>query len=509
MAATAVDVRSRLQFLIWYGVMGLGVLMLGMFMASDQFFAAFVVAGIGWLALLPYHAPISLHVALATFGSALIVPFLAGRPYLWEMAALLAWTGVPIVIFLRRFPEDFGRLLREHKWVFLGAILYCAVLLVTMMVRGVGLNILGSAKVGGRLYFQQFICAIFPLLFLVVKLDERTIIRLLIVQWLLGATYLISDAAFTFGGQLTNLLMFLEIPNDAMNFENLALRFGVRRFQSLAIFGSSMFLLLLAFNNLDQYIRKRGVWLLPLAIGLFSVGLMSGHRVVVLTLGGTVLMVGLAQRFFRIGNAVRVLAIVVTMLVTVYATVDLMPRSGQRAVSFLPGLNVDAHTKVDADLTLGLRRSLFRIGFGMIPDYFWVGRGFHKYLTDMPPYHPQQQTLMFHIDQGVFYNGFIGLMVNTGVFGTVGMLIFLFGVTRVAIRIIRHLRTHGCDDTFSRIAAITAGLWITGVGLFIFLHGDAETAMKTFSLQAGLLIVCDKLLRQRLTEAGAAGAAGA
>ena len=506
MSATAVDVRSRLQFLIWYGVMGLGVLMLGMFMASDQFFAAFVVAGIGWLALLPYHAPLSLTLALATYGSALIVPFMAGRPYLWEMAALLAWTGVPIVIFLRRFPADFGRMLREHKWIFVGAFLYCTVLLVTMMVRGVGLNVLGASKAGGRLYFQQIICAIFPLLFLVVKLDERTVVRLMVIQWLLGATYLISDAAFTLGGQLTNMLMFLELPNDAMLFENLALRFGVRRFQSLAIFGSSMFLLLLAFNNLEQYVRRRAIWLLPLSIGLFSVGLMSGHRVVVLTLGGVVLLAGVAQRFFRIGNLFRVLFVGVAMLLAVYGTVDLMPQSAQRAVSFLPGLKVDAHAKVDADLTLGLRRSLFSIGSSMIPDYFWVGRGFHKYMTDMPPYHPQQQTLMFHLDQGVFYNGFIGLMVNTGVFGTLGMLIFLYGVTRVAVRIIRHLRSHGCNDTFARIAAIMAGMWITGVVLFIFLHGDAETAMKPFSLQAERLIVCDKLLQQRLTEAGVAGA---
>lgn len=497
MSATAVDVRLRLQFLLWYGVMGLGVLLLGMFMASDQFFAAFIVAGVGWLALLPYHAQLSLHLALATFGSAFIVPFLAGRPYMWEMAALLAWTGVPIVIFLRRYPADFGRLLREHKWVFVGAALYCAVLVMTMLVRGVGLNILGSSKVGGRLYFQQIICAIFPLLFLSLKLEERTVVRLMVIQWILSATYLLSDAAFTLGGALTGVLYLLEIANDAMNFELSAMRFGVRRFQSFAIFGTSMILLLLAFNNLRDFLGRRALWLLPLTAVLAAIGVASGHRVVVLTLAGTGFVVALAQRFFTIGHLFRLTLIGVAALVTVYSTVDMMPQAAQRAVSFLPGLRVDAQSKVDAELTWGLRRTLFRVGFGMIPDYFWVGRGFHKYLSDLPPYHPQQQTLMFHLDQGVFYNGFIGLMVNTGVFGTLGMLIFLYGGTRVAVRIVLHLRRHGCEDTFARIASVAAGVWTTGVVLFIFLHGDAETAMKTFSLQAGLLLVCDKLLRKR------------
>lgn len=508
MSANAVDVRLRLQFLIWYGVMGLGVLLLGMFMASDQFFAAFIVAGVGWLALLPYHAPLSLYLALGTFGSAFIVPFLTGRPYLWEMAALLAWTGVPIVIFLRRYPEGFGRLLRDHKWIFVGAFLYCAVLVMTMLVRGVGLNILGSTKVGGRLYFQQIICAIFPLLFLVVKLDERTMVRLLLTQWALSATYLISDAAFTLGGAMTGILNFLEIANDAVNFEISAMRFGIRRFQSLAFFGTAMILLLLALYNLRDYVGRRVLWLLPLTIALTATAVASGHRVVLLQIGGTALVVAVAQRFLHAGNLLRVTVVGTAMLATIYLTVDLMPQSAQRAVSFLPGLRVDMHSKMDADRTWGMRRALFRIGYGMIPEHFWVGRGFHKYMTDLAPYHPQQQALMFHIDQGVFYNGFIGLMVNTGVFGTLGMLIFLYGGTRVAVRIVRHLRKHGCEDTFSRIAAVSSGLWFTGVFLFLFLHGDAETALKSFSLRAGLLIVCDKLLRDRLLIAGPQESAG-
>ena len=89
-------------------------------------------------------------------------------------------------------------------------------------------------------------------------------------------------------------------------------------------------------------------------------------------------------------------------------------------------------------------------------------------------------------------------MVNTGVFGTAIMLLFLLAGSVVAMKVIFHLREHGVDDEFSRVSCIVACLWMANVVAFIALHGDSEYAMKTFSLQAGLLIACQYMLRDRL-----------
>ena len=78
------------------------------------------------------------------------------------------------------------------------------------------------------------------------------------------------------------------------------------------------------------------------------------------------------------------------------------------------------------------------------------------------------------------------------------MLLFLLAGSVVAIKVIFHLREHGVDDEFSRVSCIVACLWMANVVAFIVLHGDSEYAMKTFSLQAGLLIVCQYMLRDRL-----------
>ena len=78
--------------------------------------------------------------------------------------------------------------------------------------------------------------------------------------------------------------------------------------------------------------------------------------------------------------------------------------------------------------------------------------------------------------------------------------LFLLAGSVVAIKVIFHLREHGVDDEFSRVSCIVACLWMANVVAFIALHGDSEYAMKTFSLQAGLLITCQYMLRDRLRE---------
>ena len=94
-------------------------------------------------------------------------------------------------------------------------------------------------------------------------------------------------------------------------------------------------------------------------------------------------------------------------------------------------------------------------------------------------------------------------MINTGIFGTLFMLMFMLAGSRLAWSIVRHLRAHGCADNFARVSCIVAGLWLSNVLAFLFLHGDSEWAMKTFSLQAGVLLVCNYHLSKRLTAAAA------
>lgn len=139
----------------------------------------------------------------------------------------------------------------------------------------------------------------------------------------------------------------------------------------------------------------------------------------------------------------------------------------------------------------------------MMPNYLWIGRGFGLEMNDSSVLW-DPTTITMHASQGRFFNGFVGMMVNTGLFGMIFMGIFLMAGTSLAWRIIMHLRAHGCADNYSRMCAVVAGYWIATALGFLFLHGDSEYAMKTFSLQAGMLLACKRCLDERLQRAAAA-----
>ena len=224
----------RLQKLIVFSVIMLLVLVFGYMLADDAFFAAFAFGGLAWLMLMPYHATLSVTCAVATFSTALIMPFFPGRPFVWEAAALLGWTGCVLVFSFRQYRDEMWDSIREHKWMLLGVAGYCAVLVFTMMERGVGFRTMGGSQMGGRFYFQQLTCAIFPLLFMMVRLKEDQIRKLFIIQCALSATWVISDVIFTNAPGLFNILFFLEVPGDARNFEMERMKMGINRYQSLA-----------------------------------------------------------------------------------------------------------------------------------------------------------------------------------------------------------------------------------------------------------------------------------
>lgn len=498
MLTASIDQQIKVQKAFWFCVIILGALGMGYLLAADQLLLALAVAGGAWMMTLPYHSKLSSYLAVATFSSALIVPLFPGRPYVWEFAALLGWSGLTITVMMRQYARDSAQVIHENRWLYVGMLGYCAVLMATMMYRGVGLRILGSGQMGGRFYFQQMTCVIFPFLFVMYRLDEKTLYRLFVIQMILTFTYFVSDFAFSFAPEgLFFVLQFFELPGDAVNFEYQSARMGIRRFQSLYVVGSGMFFLLLLRYNMREFLGKKALILIPAAMGTIMLGMLSGHRFLVMVVLGVLAFCAVAQKFFDLKNTILLMVASVSFVFFTYAYVEHAPLSVQRAASVLPGIHVDPQARQDGDATLETRRQLRRLGVDMMPQYFWMGRGFGLEMNDYS-WQWDPSTVTMHANSGRFFNGFIGLMVNTGIPGTFFMGLFLLAGTVVAYKILKHIRRHGCDDNFSRMCTVLGGMWVAYVFGFTFLHGDSEYAMKTFSLLAGLLLACWTALQKRL-----------
>jgi hypothetical protein len=480
-------------------IIGSAAILLGYLLADNPILAFAVIVGPIWILTLPYHGQLSIYIAIATFASALIVPFFPGRPYFWEMAALLGWSGLAITLFLRREHPSMTSILRSNALLYVGVIGYCIVLMITMYHRGFGLRILGGEQMGGRFYLQQLISAVFPFLLAAIPTSERTLTRLFYLQCLLVITFVVSDFVLANpAGALLPLLQFFELSTDAITFEMQAEQFGIRRFQSMALISGGFIYFLWARYGLKAFLTRQGYFLLPFGAFLLILGMLSGHRylfiIMVLTFG----FCSFAQRMFTFRNALIVGVASFLALIGIYLFSTQLPLAAQRAVSFLPGIEVHAMAQHDAQATWEMRRLLRKIGMELAPQYFWLGRGLGFSATGDVLAMASRDPLTWHISIGRFYNGFVGLLVNTGVFGTLFMLTFLAGGTVLAIRIIRLLREHRWEDPFALVCSVIVSLWLARLIGWLFLHGDSEWALRNFGLQAAMMVACHYHLTQRI-----------
>ena len=126
MLTASIDQQIKVQKAFWFCVIILGALGMGYLLAADQLMLALAVAGGAWMMTLPYHSKLSSYLAVATFSSALIVPLFPGRPYVWEFAALLGWSGLTITVMMRQYARDSAQVIHENRWLYVGMLGYCA-----------------------------------------------------------------------------------------------------------------------------------------------------------------------------------------------------------------------------------------------------------------------------------------------------------------------------------------------------------------------------------------------
>ena len=98
---------------------------------------------------------------------------------------------------------------------------------------------------------------------------------------------------------------------------------------------------------------------------------------------------------------------------------------------------------------------------------------------------------------GIFYNGTISLLVNTGLPGTISMMTVICFGFGLCWRTFALIRKYNDEDRFALTATVLGANYVSVAFSFVLLHGDSEAAMKSFCPQLGLIMVCYYRLRQR------------
>lgn len=498
---TALEARHNVtQAMVWLILLGLAAIS-GLLIATNLGILILLAAALGWLMTLPYHAQLSVWLTGVMFGAGLLVPFFPGRPKLWELGTVVGWTGLVILLSLRRQAPGYGAALRRYRWMLLGGAGFVIVLLVLMRLRGVGFALFGGSQggavTGGRYYLQQVFSGILPFVFLAVGPSEKALVRICTIQFALAVTFLISDFAFALGPAFYPFLYFFDLSTDAFGFEAQARTGGIRRFQSFARIALNGAYLLMVAIPLRRMVSFRGAGWMLLFVMLFGLGLLGGHRGLLSLMGFTTLLMAWTERLW---NPLRITIASLLLgagLLLAYSSAKELPLAAQRTLSALPGIETDAVAYEDGRSTLVGRAVMRNVAFELMPKFWLRGRGL-QYAPNLPrEVIGYDQTIRENIEIGRFYNGLIGLMVNTGIPGTLCFVIMLGGGSAVAIQILRRFRRFGMRDRFERMCCLIACLWLTSTIYFCLLDGSSDFALTSFALPGALMLAFHQRLLAR------------
>lgn len=473
---------------------------LGIKIPEEPFFFMLMLGVAGYVFTLPLNYRWLAWLIIATAPSAIILPGLPGRPFLWEACSLAAWPSLVAYFALNRRRLTEVRLGVEARRAAVCLIIYIGVLVLVMLVRGVGFRVFGGEQMGGRFYVQQLILAILPLLLLTVDWCERTLLSAFYTGIALTVTYLVSDLVFVYGGRSTEfLLYFLELPTDAINFYIGHEFSGLRRFQSFAFVGDALFLCLLTVLPLRRIFGGKMYIGLPWLLGAVLLGLASGHRTILVQAVCTLAFLGAIQRVYTPMCLIGLSLVLAIGGWGLFNHATELPLGVQRSISFIPGLKVDPLASADAEATLNDRIEALKLGLNDVPRYLWIGRGFGLARLDKHTAGTADDSIMIAYESGYFDNGVIGLLLKTGLVGLLAALGYLWFISRAALRCVALVgaRPEAERDTFDLYCQLMVAKWFALVVFFLFLRGDASTFMQVFALASAVILLCLKFQQRR------------
>ena len=466
-------------------------------MLADQPYLIFAgLVGLAYVGTLTVNCRALAWLVIALQPAALIVPFFPGRPFWWELCALLAWPSLLAYGLVNRRKIELVGFDRSERWALAALGGYVLVLFGLMAYRGVGFRAFGGAQMGGRFYSQQVILAILPLLLLTADLSKKKLVGAVATGWVMALTYLVSDFSFSLGGGvMQRILYFFELPTDAMNFELGYELTGMRRYQSLWYAAAAGLACLWALVPLKDLLGRYVLVTGPLMIGLLGLGLGSGHRTLLIVTLATVVFLSVFQRFWTAGRLMVALLAVAAGIGVLYAVADKLPMPVQRSVSFLPGIDVQPLAERDATDTLRDRIDILKLAINDIPRYAVIGRGFGMERFDQLPGDAVNTGVWLAYVNGYFYNGTLGLLLKTGLPGLLVTSVFAWWVSKMALELVRLVqrRSMSQQDNFDRLCLLICAQWFSSVLFFYVTHGDAGSWMQTFALSAALIMACRRL----------------
>lgn len=473
MSLSPTDLRSALAF----GIAMLLALVAGVVMASPNSFLA--IGAVGALAfvlslplLLRWHRPL----LFCSWNAGILVFFLPGSPHLWMLLA-----GFSLVLAVLSSTID-RRVRLQHvpavTWTLLA---FLFVVLTTAMLRGgIGIKSLGGQTHGGKKYVFIIAAVVGYFALSALRVPVEKAFRYM-AGWCLGSlTLAMSNVAFMLGP--ASYWLFAVFPVEYALEQASAEYFGgaMRRLNGLGIAMIGPFCLMLISYGIRGLLDWRRPWRALVFLGIIGVSLFSGFRSLIGFYALLFLFQFTIEGLWRTRYALLLGGALLLGTVVVVPFARQMPLTIQRSLSFLP-IDVDAQARMDAEGSSDWRFQMWRLLWGQVPEYLWLGKG---YALDPMDLHLAQESLRRGFIQnyetamiaGDFHSGPLSLIIGFGLPGTVTLAAFLFAGWRV----VRANHAHSPPE-LRAINSFIYAYFLCRSAFFLFVVGDAASDLAHFT----------------------------
>jgi len=350
-------------------------------------------------------------------------------------------------------------------------LLFVFITFYTMLIRGIGFEMLGSSKSGGMFYIKLFSILLLFVFLPKIKTSDRFISALFFAYFISCVLPFLADVLFMiFGGET---IIHKIIPGSTTIKFYAESEGSLFRMQSAASVAEYIVVLMLAykppFNEAGKLSLKFGNIAIFIA-ALILIGL-SGHRITLV--GITLLLIFYYYNSFGKKKLIKPLLIggLAAIAICVFAILrfENLPPNFQRTFSFLPFTPTNEVTLNAAD-SLNFRLLMAAKAVIMLPDYYLIGKGFafFNYPVDTTDYFG---IIDFFAEIGVFHNGLLGLLINLGIPGLVVGVALIFSLIKFTGKKVLFKGPTGLDN----LMLVLKSKILVSVIYFFFLYGDVQS----------------------------------
>jgi len=420
-----------------------------------------------------------------TWNAVIQLNFLPGSPRIWLALSFVA------VLFgvINRSVNPESRFLNVQS-ITRPLLAMLAVFVVTAFVRGgLGMRVLGSGAYGGKAYLLAVgaIVGYFGLTSRAIPLRRAALYSGLF--FLLGLTALISNLIYFGGSNFYFLFQFfpVELALDQAMAE-LSFTPEYARMGSMLTAGMAAFSFLLSRYGADGLFAFGKPWRMALFIVTIVASGFAGYRSLAVLMGLSFFIMFFVQKLWR----TRILLIMACVCALTAAGIvgfsRQLPLPVQRALSFLPLIEIDPLTRVTADNSNEWRLEMWKAALPLVPQYLFMGKGY--VISPDELFMAQQSAQMGNTASwegallaGDYHNGPLSLIIPFGIYGVIVFAWFAVA----SIRLLHQYYTNGPPE-LRRINAFLLSLFVARILFFVFIFGSFHAELYYFTGLIGLAV---------------------